>query len=310
MDELIELSAASGPITKEKAEKIRQDLAELIQQGAAAVPAIQDFLAKNREFNYEGGEGAEILGFPSMRASLIDALDQIGGPEAQGAMLQAIKTSATPAELLALANSLEKQAPGQYRDEILNAAQETLAMAATNQLQLGTNVELGPAFRMLRAYGDANTTADVSKTEPGNFYDAVVLASLPDGQGLPSLIQMAENSGSSQGGAMEMIAQLAGQNADALAALVGLAQKGQIPNSLWVRLASILGGEQYQIGGSAGQNAPGSQNYHIVSAATTPEEINQRISIIDALMPIVPEDSSAAHALSQQHDFLTAKLSQ
>lgn len=308
MGELVELSGAAGPITQEQAERFKQNLAELVKLGAAAVPAIREFLEQKGEFGYNGIEGAQLLGYPSLRASLIDTLQQINGPEAQEALLHEVKTTALPSELLALAKSLETQAPGQYRDEILSSARETLAMAATNQLQLGTNVELGPAFRILRNYGDADSTADVAKHDPANFLNAIALASLPDGQGLPSLLTMAGNSGGSQAGATEMIAQLASQNADALEALVRLAQKGQIPSEVWVRLAPILGGDQYQLAGSPGPDASGTQNYAVVNVATTPEQINQRIVVIDALLGFVEAGSGAAAALRHERDTLIGKL--
>lgn len=300
------MSSADGPITKEQAERFNQCLAELIRQGAASVPAIREFLERNIEYYYAGVSGGDQLSYPSLRASLIDALKQIGGPEAQAAMLEALRTIAMPSELLALANNLDQQAPGQYRGEIVNAARETLAMAATNQL--GTNVELGPAFRILGTYGAANTVADVAKGDPGSFDNAIALAGLPDGQGLPSLIQMAENpsaDGSGQSAATAMIAQLACQNPDALVALAAMAQEGQISNSAWVRLAPILGGDQYQPGGST---ASGGQDYVVVNVATTPDQINQRITVIDALLGFVAPDSSAASALQHQRDVLVGKL--
>jgi len=313
--EVAELGGTGGPITKEQAEKFKQNLAELVRQGAASVPAIREFLDRMIEFDYAKVSGGDQLGYASLRASLIETLEQIGGPEAQSAMLHAIQTTASPSEMLELAKNLELEAPGQYRDQMLNAARETLAMASANQL--GTNLELGPAFRILQNYGEANTIADAAKNDPGNFGNALAMANLPDGQGLPALIQMAQNSSPGASGqtiATEMIAQLAGQNSQALETLMQMAQKGQIPNNVWTRLAPILGGDQYQAGSSTGQNpggdpvAAGNQNYAVVNGATTPDQINQRLALIDQFLGVVAGDSAAAKALQNERGLLSAKL--
>jgi len=149
--ELAELSSAQGPITKEQAERFKQILAELVRHGGTAVPAIQAYLDKNLDSDYSKLDGGDQLSYSSLRASLFDTLKQIGGPEAQTAMVEVLQTTAVPAEVLELAKDLEQQAPGQYRDQIVTAAREALNMASANQL--GSNVEVGPIFRVLQSYG-------------------------------------------------------------------------------------------------------------------------------------------------------------
>ena len=201
-------------------------------------------------------------------------------------------------------------------DEILKAARESLEMASANQL--GENVEVGPVFRVLQNYGEANTAANAARNEQNEkVNNAIAMANLPDGQGLPSLIQMAENSSPDAAGktiATEMIAQLAGQNSQAVETLLQMAQKGQIANNVWVKLAPILGGDQYQNGNSTAANssgdaaASGGQNYSIVNGATTPDQINQRIALIDKFLGVVSDDSSAAAALQRERGMLSGKL--
>jgi hypothetical protein len=290
----------NGAITSEQAARFKQILAQLIQRGAASVPAIQGLLEKNVEIPYGSVNGGDQLGFSSLRTSLIDALSQITGPESQAAMLAILKTTAVPSELQQLAQGLNQQAPGQYQDQIASAAQETLNMASQNQL--GTNTELQSAFRVVRTYGNAGTMGDPANNNPVEFSSAVQLANLPNGQGLPSLVQMAQSStGSSQAVATEMIAQMAGQNADALNTLSQMAQNGQIQAGDWVHLASILGGNQYQMDSSG-------QNYTLVSGATTPDQISQRIMLIDTFTSFVPDGSGAQKALQQERSILVGKL--
>jgi len=318
MAELVELSESRGPITKEQAERFKQNLDELIRQGSTSVPAIREFLQKNVDTDFAQIAGADELGYSSFRAALFDTLKQIGGLESQTAMVEALQTTAVPAELLELSKDLDQTAPGLYRAQILKAAHQVLDMASAHQL--GGDVELGPAYRMLQSYGEANTTADLARHDPASFYNAIAMANLPDGQGLPSLIQMASHdaSGSSpdasgQTIAIQMIAQLAGQNSQAVEALVQMAQKGQIRNSVLEKLAPILGGEQYQLGDSAGQNTPAdegadSPKYSILNPASTPDQINQRIGLIDKFLGLVAADSAAAAALKNQRSILSGKL--
>src|SRR5262249_19591208 len=131
--EILEISSTEVPITPEKAEKFRRNLEELIKQGSASVPAIRELLEKKVEYDYADVSGGEKMGYASLRASLIDALRQIGGPDAQEAMVQVLQTSALPSELLAIANNLDQDAPGQYREQNLNAARESLAIGANQQ---------------------------------------------------------------------------------------------------------------------------------------------------------------------------------
>jgi hypothetical protein len=310
--ELLEISAIDGPITADKGEKFKRNLEELIKQGAASIPAIRELLDKKIEYDFADVSGAEQIGYASLRASMIDALKQIGGPEAQEAMVQVLQTSALPSELLEIAKNLDQDAPGQYRDQILNAARESLAIAATNQY---ANVELGPAFRILQNYGAANTTADAAKNEPANFNNAINLANMPEGQGLAALVQMAQNPSSASGQtiATEMIAQLAGQNSKAVDALMQMAQNNQISNGTWEKLAPILGGDQFQIANSPAQNSSSDPNapqdgFTIINSATTADQINQRIALIDKFLSIVPSDSAAAASLRNQRNLLSGKL--
>lgn len=299
VDELAAIG--SGPVTPEQAARFKQDLNELIRRGSASVPAIQELLKQNTDVAYGDVAGGDQLGYSSLRASLIDTLSRIGGPDAQAAMVAAMNTTANPSELLQLAQDLDRQAPGQYRDQIVSGAEQTLQMAASGQIN--TNAEVGPAFRTVQNFsGGANTTAQTAQNDPADFYSAVTLANLPDGQGLAALLQMQQSSsGASQVIATTMIAQMAGQNGDALDALAQLAQNGQISQNEWVQLAPILGGNQYQMD-------PSGQSYTVSGGASSPDQINQRISLIDAMMNYVPSGTGGAKALQQELITLNTKL--
>jgi hypothetical protein len=221
-------------------------------------------------------------------------------------MRDTLQTTTSAAELLTLVQNLDQLVPGMYRNDILNAANQVLKLAAENKL--GENVELGPALRILNTYG----TADMADAPPSHLSaklgDAAALARLADAGGLDALIQVAGNSKSDpseRAVASQIIAQLAGQNDKALESLIRMAGNEEISNSTWQKIAPILGGNQYEPG-AATANSP---NYSIVNVASTPEQINQRISMIDYFLNVVSADSAAAAALRQQRGMLAGKLS-
>jgi hypothetical protein len=125
---------------------------------------------------------------------------------------------------------------------------------------------------------------------------------------------MAQNSSPDAGGkivATEMIAQLAGNNAQAFDALMQLAQNAQISNRVWTRLAPILAGDEYQFqfapGAAAGLD--GGTPYTVVNNVTTSDQINQRIGLIDRFLGVVAPDSAAASALLHERQLLASRLS-
>ncbi|HEX3625553.1 MAG TPA: hypothetical protein VH280_09015 [Verrucomicrobiae bacterium] len=296
-DELAKIG--KGPITAEQAARFKADLKELIRRGPASVPALQALLQQNFDESFGDTTGGDQLGYSGLRASLIDALNQIGGAAAQTALVDTMNSTAVPAELLQIAQDLDKQAPGQYNDEIVSNAQATLSMASSGQL--GTNAEIGPAYRALQNFGNANTTADAANTDPVDFYNAVQLANMPDGQGLTSLLQMEQNTtGTSQAIATDMIAQMAGQNGDALNALAQMAQNGQISQNEWVQIAPILAGAQYQMNSSG-------NDYTVVDNDLAPDKINQRIQMLNTFMNFVPEGTGGAKAIQQEINTLNGQ---
>ena len=141
--DLVGFAANHGQITREQAEKFKS---ELVKQGPAAVPAIQEFLDQNVDSMY-----GEELGYSSLRLTMLDTLKLIGGPEAQGAMVHLLQTTADPNEISEVAKGLELNAPGQYRDQILQASRETLDMAFHNQS--GSNSDCRPLYRLFESYG-------------------------------------------------------------------------------------------------------------------------------------------------------------
>jgi hypothetical protein len=321
-DLVADLAALDGkqPITPEQAQKWKDSLQQLIRQGAASVPAIQQFLAQNQDANYAGVSGANALGYNSLRSAMLDALAQIGGPDSTQAMLQILQTSIFPTDIAPLARTLDAQEPGQYQQAILDAVRQQLNLGALDQLG-GANVL--PLFQVLasQAASGASVSADLAQfAEKWPYYSAIALASLPDGAGVPSLIQIAQGAvPGNPTAAAQALAELAPQNPQALSTLLDLAKGGQLTDMVAAQLAPFLGGRDYELGPPQDPAAGGYLTFHMAdgnqdfsafdsSGALTPPQITQRLSIIDQFLQAIPStDTAAQDALQAQRNALAAK---
>lgn len=316
---LTKLDFSLGPLTSEQAGQWKAGLQQLIQQGGAAVPAIQEFLELNRDWDFGP---ANPLGFPSLRTAFLDALEQIGGPESQDLLLKTLQTTAVPTEIARIARSLERQAPGQFLEEIRIAVRETLAQAATGQLP---GWDVGPLFLVLQSFGNASAVAELEKNaSKWNYYSALTLANLPSGAGIPTLVKLAQESfgTGSRAAAMEALAQVAVQYPAAGAAMVDLARSGQLSEKNWLAAVSALEGTRYSIRDSGLENAvvpvgSGVKSYYLARSDqrfySTPawggmsiEQIQQRITILDQLLGASPSPT-AAQALLNARTALLAR---
>jgi hypothetical protein len=320
-DLISSLAAFDGkqPITPEQAQKWKESLQQLIRQGPAAIPAIQQFLAQNQDANYAGVSGATALGYNSLRSAMLDALVQIGGPDATQAMLQVLQSSVYPTDIATLAKTLDPQGGGQYQQPIIDAIHQQLSLAALDQLG---NANVLPLFQVLasEAASGANVTSDLAQfAEKWPYYSSIALASLPDGAGVPSLVQIAQGTISGNpSAAAEALAELAPQNPQALSSLLDLAKAGQLTDSALAQMAPFLSGREFQLGPPDDPSAGGYMTYHISAGnqdfsafdagTLTQAQIAERLSLIDQFLQAIPStDSGAQDALQQQRSALIAK---
>jgi hypothetical protein len=295
--------AGTGKLSAEKAAEFKRHFQDLASQGAAAIPAIRQFLDRNQDVALdEAGEVGQV-GYASVRAGLFDVLRQIGGREATDVLVGTLRSTADPAEIALMARYLEELAPGQYRREAVNAARETLDQLGRGQLQAR---EAGPLFQVLQSYGDAQVAADLERAFPQwHYYATIALAALPEGQGIPSLVQRLQAAAvtgkSPNDFGLQMLAQAAVQSPDAASALVEQARLNQIPSHAWSKVAEGLAGDQYQLenppsdaGNPESPLAPrkthhiesGNQNFFSVpfSKYGTPGQAAERRAIVDQLL--------------------------
>ena len=236
------LTQLKGPITPDQAAAWKTNLAQLIQQGPVAVPAIREFLEQNKDIPYDYSQGGNLLGAHSLRLALLQALEAIGGPEAIQLAADTLQTATEPREIAQIARQLELQAQGQYREAILHAARESLAMATTGRLG---QTDTGPLFNVLTQYGGADAVPDLQKvTSPFRYYSAIGLAQLPDGAGIPALSDLLRQPNgpprSTHNAALEALAQLAPTYPEARDKILEQARLKQVPETLWPSIADSL----------------------------------------------------------------------
>lgn len=231
-------SASSGAPPSPAA--IKQTIEALKAQGEAAVPAIREFLDQALEFGFGDAAQQRQIGYPSLRTALFDTLAQIGGDEARQVLMGSLGQTADPREIGLLAGHLERLAPGEYRDQIVASARETLELARTGQIQ---PEDVGPLFDVLRTHGGAEVIPDLQQaaTKWGH-YATMALAGSPEGIAL--VLEQASDTSARKPASylfsFEVLAQSAGLYPEAGAGLVDLAQQGRIPDQAWALIANGL----------------------------------------------------------------------
>ncbi len=241
----------TGGVSPQKAEELKRSFKQLVEEGAGAVPAIRAYLDRFRDVDFDSLGAGEQVGYSSLRMGMLDALRQIGTPEAMELSLQTLQTTADPQEIGFLAKGLEKQLPpDQFRSVVLAAASETLAQALSGQSN-GSNFT--PVFEVLQKYGDEGVIGLLEKaSSKWNFYATLALAGMPDGAGIPALVRMAQDQASAAVSnadfALRPLAQAAMQFPEARATLLEQARLNQIPEKAWPGIAASLAGDYVQYG--------------------------------------------------------------
>jgi hypothetical protein len=233
-----------GVAISEKATQWQAGLQSLIAGGSASVPAIQRFLQSHQDTDFDS-ELKSLLGYSNARSGFIEALRKIGGTEAISAMATTLETAMSPREVALLTHHLEESAPGQYRDIAVKAARDQLARAESVET---SDADVGPLFEVMGHYGNAATAQELeAATGRWKYYALSAMAQMPDGAGLPSLLKLAEDTGS--GGArlqaLQVLTEMAPNQPAAREFLVGQLGNGNIPADYWNYLKTALVGNQY-----------------------------------------------------------------
>src|ERR1051325_1632760 len=97
-------------LSPEQAQQLRLKFDQLAAEGRGAIPAIREMLEKGQNLSF--GKEATKLGIPSLRTGLLDALRQIGGPDAVEASADVLRTTKDPVEIAQLARTLAESGSG------------------------------------------------------------------------------------------------------------------------------------------------------------------------------------------------------
>jgi HEAT repeat protein len=319
---LVKLEPQNGILTDDFAKRWKQNLQQLVQQGSAGIPAIQEFLRQNLDYAF-GDTGRQLLGYSSARGAMFDALAQIGGAQAVAAMTGVLQTTGDPREIALLAQSLEKLDPGQHQQEVVNAAEQALALARE---QKSPTMDVAPLFEVLQKYGGAAVVGDLQNAaRQWNYYAPIALGQLPDGAGIPTLLQMAQDpnvTGNMRSATLLSLAQVFDQSPEARAALEAQARANSISGFAWVIMAPVLAGDRVEFYDSAFDNRQGppevvasrststsdNQRFYSIPVEISPAQGSQRLAFIDEMLAAT-SDPDARVALQQSRSQLANRLS-
>jgi hypothetical protein len=319
------LKGKNDAIQPEVLEAWKTGLRDLAAMGAAGIPAILQFMTDGTDVLFSRELRTE-LGQWSARTGMIQALRQIGGPEAIAAMSQILDKPQTYQELALLAQSLEEANPGQYRDQAIAVARAQLATAIAAPANSGSP-DIAPLFEVLGAYGNTDSAQDIEAAAGHwKYYAMSALAQLPEGAGVPSLIRLAEpnSPGGNRLQALQVLTELAPSNEAARDFLIAQAGSGGIPADYWSYLKQPLAGNQYFVADAVLTQYPpvsnwadlqtihinaGNQTLYSIpsSASQTPEGIQRQLALIDQLSGFA-QGAAAQRSLKQSRQVLELRM--
>jgi hypothetical protein len=309
LHQLIELGE-SGELALADLHEVRDALLDLLSLGRSAVPDIRSFLLSGDDaaFHSDGGPPFE---FASLRLALIDLLKQIGGLEAEQALMEQLYARVSVPELKAIADALESLQPDFYSESILTVAREWLTEFSAKEAP-DVGMESGPLFQVLQTYGGNELAATLYEVPYWlRGYAQVALAHLPGGEGIDGLAQMARRDlrRSEDRRSLHLLAQASVFQPQAEAALLALAESDQIPDSEWSTIGEILTGDrQLRIGNPAESpqrtgSLRGANSYatHTIvdrqvqvlysvnySAVLSPADVSTRLDLISRMLDASP----------------------
>jgi hypothetical protein len=319
------LKSEGAAVRPETLNEWKTGLRDLVGTGTVGIPAILEFISAGTDVLFSLKQRAEV-GQWSARTGLIQALRQIGGPEAISAMGQILDKTQSYQELALLAQGLEEGAPGQYRDQAVAIARAQLATAISSTANTET-ADIAPLFEVLGAYANPDAAQDLEAAAGRwKYYSMSALAKLPEGSGVPSLIRLADPNSPSGNRlqALQVLTELAPSNDTARNFLISQASSGGIPAQYWSYLNQPLAGNQYFVADAILTQYPTVSNwgdlqtihinagnqtlYSIPSTASqTHEGIQRQLALIDQLSGFA-QDTAAQTTLKQARLVLELRM--
>jgi hypothetical protein len=325
LDQIFNTSGKDGELTRDQVKSINKSLQELATVGPGAAAVIREFLDRDLDLPLpKSASDTDKAAYSSVRIALFDVLKDIGGPEGTDSLLHVLGTTADPLEIAALARNIEQLAPEEHRAEILTATRESLdhALHSPNPPE-----DAAPLFQVMQRYGDPSVIPDLEKALPKwDYYAALSLISLPDGQGIPSLVRQLDDpaaiASSQKDVALQVLSQVAFQDNNARDAILARAKSNDISDQAWDAVAKTLGGLHFEIGNPGSEGAASQRasielpkykvgtDQTLFSTPTTPsfleEQIPARLDMIDQLLAAT-QNPVARDALEKARTSLQGK---
>lgn len=246
---LAQTDLGHGPLTAAQADVWHRNLQQLSHLKTAAVPALQQFLEKNQDLVFDNEADRQATGCSSLRRALLDVLEGNSGPEAETAALAVLQRTADPTEIATLSRFLDRIAPGKHAQPAIAAARETLKLAASPGWD---GRDIAPLLEVLKHFAGPAAVPDLQQASATWFdYAPIVLADLPEGAGVPALIQWTKNPNAPLMAGndlyLRMLAEVSVRSKEALTGLLELAQANRIPSSAWDGIAAGLSGMRIRL---------------------------------------------------------------
>lgn len=303
--ELYQLFA--NPVLNERdIERAHYLLDTLFQSGLSALPVVRELL-NIREITAPTDEHR------SLRMALINMLWYLDDPVVKGIALDGLHNTIHPAEIYELASLVrEWSPPGLHQWEILRVANSALQQG----MEQSAGESLGPLFQVLGEFGDDATLTQL-QAMPKHMeqYAAVALAMLPDGKGIPALVDDAKTGGANtlQGRlAIKLLGQMTLEQPSAADALVGLVSDNAIPLALWPELKELISGSRrIQVTVQTGQRASrniiylptGNQVIYEVRTPPLSDAFDACSALLNRLLSVT-QDKNAQRAMTAMCDRL------
>ncbi len=318
MTSIAQMSPRHAKWSREEIDEFNRLIQDLKGQGLAGIMAIREFLESGQDVSFAPFIGRIPLEYSSLRVAIIDALTQMGGPEATDFMTSMLHATKNPEEIAFLAKGLEQAAPGAYRAEILNIARTMLNQAFN--APPGQNPGLGHLFGMVQDYGDASFAVDLEnmfRKSPSTLteYELIALSKLPEGCGIPSLLRMVNEMSENPGAygmtydtALRYLTQASREYPEAGAALLSLATANKISTSGLIQVARALGGMENQlITKSSGISSRSEMGVAWTIERWTDAQIDQRLALVDQLLRLNTQPAAIKALQDARKSLLTWK---
>ncbi|MEH6467157.1 MAG: hypothetical protein V7722_05960 [Porticoccus sp.] len=307
LDEIVGLLEEGGELDSWHLQRVKLLLDQVFQFGPEALPTIHDFLLSGTDAPLSA---TLVDDSSSVRLILIQMLRYMDDPKVVEVAFDTLHFSQDPMEVYFLASIVNDWSePGWYNKDVLSFVEGVLQQ---NILE-GEVDSVGPLIQILGEQGDETTAGKLAAMPPYLQQSAAVaMAQLPDGSGMPFLVNEARSSGgyTLQGRlALRLLAQSALAQPSAANELVQLAAENKIPPEMWPELMKLIKGvERLQLVVDSGQRADqeiifhpeGDEVWYRVRAPSQNTQDKQNGELIGRLYAVTT-DSSVRRLLETTH---------